>query len=188
MTAHLTHQSIDWTPGMKNMRLKDLPTVIRITDTNEIMFDFVRSETKNCLNSSAIIFNTFDELEYKALEAISAICPRIYIIGPLPLLGRHVPNSQLKFLSSSLWKEDSRCFQWLDKREPKSIVYINYGSTAMMTKQHLKEFAWGLANSKHPFLWIVRPDVVLGDPANLPEDFLKETKDRGFLASWYPQE
>jgi UDP:flavonoid glycosyltransferase YjiC (YdhE family) len=173
---------------MKNMRLKDLPTFIRITDTNEIMFDFVRSETQNCLNSSAIIFNTFDEFEYEVLEAISAICPRIYIIGPLPLLGRHVLDSQLKFLSSSLWKEDSKCLQWLDKREPNSIVYINYGSGAMMTKQHLKEFAWGLANSKHPFLWIVRPDVVFGDPANLPEDFLEETKDRGLLVSWCPQE
>ncbi|XP_070677813.1 linamarin synthase 2-like [Malus domestica] len=30
----------------------------------------------------------------------------------------------------------------------------------MMTNQHLIEFAWGLANSKHPFLWIVKAGVV----------------------------
>jgi UDP:flavonoid glycosyltransferase YjiC (YdhE family) len=114
--------------------------------------------------------------------------PRIYNIGPLPLLGRHVPDSQLKSLSSSLWKEDSKCLQWLDKWEPKSIVYVNYGSVTVMTQQHLKEFAWGLANSKHPFLWIVRPDVVMGDSAILPEEFFEETKDRGLLVSWCPQD
>jgi cyanohydrin UDP-glucosyltransferase len=52
----------------------------------------------------------------------------------------------------------------------------------------LKEFAWGLANSKHPFLWIVRPDVVMVDSAILPEKFYAEIKDRGLLVSWCPQE
>jgi UDP:flavonoid glycosyltransferase YjiC (YdhE family) len=114
--------------------------------------------------------------------------PRIYNIGPLPFLCRHLSDSQFKSLSSSLWKEDSKCLQWLDRWEPKSVVYVNYGSITVMTKQHLKEFAWGLANSKHPFLWIVRPDVVMGDSAILSQDFFEETKDRGLLVSWCPQE
>ena len=58
----------------------------------------------------------------------------------------------------------------------------------MMSDQHLKEFAWGLANSKHSFLWIVRPDIVMGDSAVLAEEFCEEIKDRGLLASWCPQE
>jgi UDP:flavonoid glycosyltransferase YjiC (YdhE family) len=173
---------------MKNIRLKDLPYFIRTTDTNETMFDFLGSETRNCLNSSAIIFHTFDELEFEVIEVISAMFPRIYNIGPLPFLSRHLPGSQFKSLSSSLWKEDSKCLQWLDRWEPKSVVYVNYGSITVMTKQHLKEFAWGLANSKHPFLWIVRPDVVMGDSAILSQDFFEETKDRGLLVSWCPQE
>ena len=55
---------------MKNMQLKELPTFTRTTDTTKIMFDFVRLETLNCFNSSAIIFNTFDKFEYEVLEAI----------------------------------------------------------------------------------------------------------------------
>jgi hypothetical protein len=113
---------------MKNIRIKDIPSFVRTTDTNEIMFDFLGSKAQNRLNSSAIIFNIFNEFEYEVLEEISAMSPRIYNIGPLPLLGRHVPSSQLKSLSSSLWKEDSKCLQWLDKWESKSIVYANYGS------------------------------------------------------------
>ncbi|KAF5458185.1 hypothetical protein F2P56_022239 [Juglans regia] len=180
---------IDWIPGMKNIRLKDLPSFMRVTDTKDIMFDFLGSEAQNCLNSSAIIFNTFDEFEYEVLQEISERFPRnIYNIGPLSLLSRHVPDGQLKSLSTSLWKEDSKCLQWLDKREPNSVVYVNYGSVTVMTEQHLKEFAWGLANSKHSFLWIVRPDVVMGaDSAILPEEFFEEITDRGLIANWCPQ-
>jgi UDP:flavonoid glycosyltransferase YjiC (YdhE family) len=173
---------------MKNIRIKDIPSFVRTTDINEIKFDFLKTEAQNCLNSSAIIFNTFDEFENEVLQEISAMFPRIYNIGPLPLLGRHVPNSQVKSLSSSLWKEDSKCLQWLDKWESKSVVYVNYGSITVMTEQHLKEFAWGLANSKHSFLWVVRPDVVMGDSAILPPEFVEEIKDRGLLVSWCPQE
>ena len=115
--------------------------------------------------------------------------PNIYNIGPLPLLSRDLPEGQIKSLSSSLWKEDSRCIEWLDKREPNSVVYVNYGSLATMTDQHFKEFAWGLAKSKHSFLWIVRRDVVEGvDSVALPEEFFEEIRDRGLLASWCPQQ
>ncbi|KAL5556079.1 hypothetical protein UlMin_038315 [Ulmus minor] len=179
--------TIDWIPGMKDIRLRDLPSFIRTPE--HIMFDFVRTESQNCLKSSAIIFNTFDEFDHEVLEAISAMFPNIYNIGPLPLLSRHLPEGQIKSLSSSLWKEDSRCIEWLDKREPNSVVYVNYGSVTTMTDQHFKEFAWGLAKSKHSFLWIVRPDVVEGvDSEALPEEYFEEIKDRGLLASWCPQQ
>ncbi|KAE8697377.1 7-deoxyloganetin glucosyltransferase [Hibiscus syriacus] len=165
---------IDWIPGMSNMRFKDITSFIRTTDPNDIMFDFMGSESQNCLKSSTIIFNTIDELEHEVLDAIVAKFPRIYTLGPLNLLGRHVPESQLSSLRSSLWKEDTDCIEWLNQREPGSVVYVNYGSITVMSDYHLKEFAWGLANSKHPFLWIVRPDVVMGESAVLPEEFFEE--------------
>ncbi|PON47647.1 UDP-glucuronosyl/UDP-glucosyltransferase [Parasponia andersonii] len=181
---------IDWIPGMKNMRLKDLPSFMRTLSVDDIMFDFLGSEAQNCLKSSAIIFNTFREFEHEVLDSISAKFPNIYTIGPLPLLNRHLPaESQVKSLNSSLWAEDSTCLEWLNKREPNSVVYVNYGSITTMTEENLREFAWGLAKSKHPFLWIIRPDVVTGsDSATaLPEEFFEEIKDRGLLANWCPQ-
>ncbi|KAK7850942.1 7-deoxyloganetin glucosyltransferase [Quercus suber] len=57
-----------------------------------------------------------------------------------------------------------------------------------MTPQQLIEFAWGLANSEKPFLWIIRPDLVGGDSTIVPFEFVTKTKDRGMLASWCPQE
>lgn len=57
-----------------------------------------------------------------------------------------------------------------------------------MSEQHFKEFAWGLANSNCPFLWIIRPDIVLGDSTILSKEFFEEIKDRGFLTSWCAQD
>ncbi|KAH7860965.1 hypothetical protein Vadar_020038 [Vaccinium darrowii] len=180
---------IDWIPGMRDIRLKDLPSHLRTTNPNHIMFDFMGEEAQNCLKSPAIIFNTFDDFEREVLEAIASnFFPRIYTIGPLHLLcSRHVTDPQINSINPSLWKENSESLQWLDRREQASVVYVNYGSVTVMSGDHLREFAWGLANSKHPFLWVVRPDIVSGDSAILPSEFLEETKERGLLVSWCPQ-
>ncbi|PRQ52297.1 putative 7-deoxyloganetin glucosyltransferase [Rosa chinensis] len=46
----------------------------------------------------------------------------------------------------------------------------------------------GTKLSSLPFLWVIRPDLVVGESAILPPEFVTETKDRGLLASWCPQE
>ncbi|PHU20387.1 UDP-glycosyltransferase 85A3 [Capsicum chinense] len=38
------------------------------------------------------------------------------------------------------------------------------------------------------FLWIIRPDIVSGEQAILPSEFMEETKERGMLTGWCPQE
>lgn len=180
---------VDWIPGMiRNLRLKDLPTFLRTTDPNNVLFTYLRDEVQNCFKASAMIFNIFEPLEHEALQALSSMFPHIYPIGPLSMLLKNLPNSPLYSFRSNLWIEDTKCLEWLDKWEPNSVVYVNYGSLTIMSDQHLKEFAWGLANSKHPFLWIVRPDIVMGDSAILSEDFFEEIKGRGLLASWCPQD
>ncbi|KAJ4715063.1 Glycosyltransferase [Melia azedarach] len=179
---------VDWIPGMSNMRLRDFPSLMRVTDANDFLFNYMNTEAQNCLKSSAIIFNTFDEFESEVLEVIASKFPNIYTIGPLCLLCKHLSGNELMSFRSSLWKEDSECLKWLDNKEPNSVVYVNYGSITVMTDQHLKEFAWGLASSKHPFLWIVRPDLLMGDSAIFPEAFFEEIKDRGLIANWCPQD
>ena len=57
-----------------------------------------------------------------------------------------------------------------------------------MTPPQLVEFGWGLANSKHMFLWIFRPDLVVSESMILPPEFKLETKERGLIVSWCPQE
>ncbi|PKI63346.1 hypothetical protein CRG98_016234 [Punica granatum] len=80
------------------------------------------------------------------------------------------------------------CLRWLDSKKAKSVIYANFGSIATVTPEELVEFAWGLANSKQDFLWVIRPDLVADESAVLPPEFGAETKDRGLVASWVPQE
>lgn len=189
---------VDWVPSMKGIRLKDIPSFIRTTQKDDILFNFLMiSVEKSCQSLAPIIFNTFDALEQDVLDDISKMTGPIYTIGPLhfqnnenndPNNNTDDNNDGVNSLGSNLWKEDTHCLEWLDSMKPNTVLYVSFGSITTMTKDNLVEFAWGLANSNHPFLWIVRPDIVTGDSAILPPEFLVETKGRGMLASWCDQE
>lgn len=180
---------IEWIPGMKDIRLKDLPSFIRTTHLSDFMLNFEMEEASKAIKSHAIILNTWDSFEQDVIDAIGFMFPRLYTIGPLHRLIQQTPESDpTNSIQSNLWKEDTQCLKWLDQRQPGSVIYVNYGSITVLTPDQLKEFAWGLANSNHPFLWVVRSDLVRGDSAVLSEEFMKERKDRYLIVSWCPQE
>lgn len=173
---------------MAGIRLKDLPSFIRTTDPNDIMLNFAMNQVEKVHEASALILNTFDALESEILKQLSYMVPSIYTIGPLHLLESQIQdNNGLKNIKSNLWKEEFECMKWLDTKEPNSVIYVNFGSVTVMSPEQLREFAWGLANSKRNFLWIIRPDLVMGESAVLDFEFFDETKNRGLLASWCPQ-
>ena len=152
------------------------------------MLDFLQHECERARRASAIILNTFDAFEHDVLNALSSILPPVFSIGPLNLLLNSITDKDLKSIGSNLWKEEPECIEWLDSKDPNSVVYVNFGSITVMTNEQLIEFAWGLANSKKTFLWVIRPDLVAGDKAVLPPEFVTETRNRGLLSSWCPQE
>uniref|UniRef100_A0A6N2L8V7 anthocyanidin 3-O-glucosyltransferase n=1 Tax=Salix viminalis TaxID=40686 RepID=A0A6N2L8V7_SALVM len=177
---------VDCAPGMKDVRLKDFP-FIQTTDPDDVVFNFVIGVAETSVKARAIALHTFDALEPDVLDGLSTIFPRVYSIGPLQLLLNQIEENGLKSIGYNLWKEDRACLQWLDTKEPKSVVYVNFGSIAVMTADQLVEFAMGLANSNISFLWIIRPDLVTGESAVLPAEFA-ETENRSFITSWCPQE
>ncbi|KAE8771857.1 Cytokinin-O-glucosyltransferase 2 [Hordeum vulgare] len=176
-------------PGLRSMRLRDFPSFIRTTDPDEYMVRYVLRETERTAGASAVILNSFGDLEGEAVEAMEALgLPKVYALGPLPLLADEQPPTPRSAINLSLWKEQDECLQWLDGRQPGSVVYVNFGSITVMTNAQMVEFAWGLAQSGKQFMWIVRRDLVKGDAAVLPEEFLAETAGRGLMASWCPQQ
>ncbi|KAL9260995.1 7-deoxyloganetin glucosyltransferase-like protein [Drosera capensis] len=184
--GYLDETVIDWIPTMEGINLKYLPTIMgRNTDPNDFMLNLVLKMIETNKRASAIIFNTFSSLDHKVFSAARtrhSPSPPPYIpIGPLHLLleqyikdqDDHVIDNTTSTttLGSNLWKEDPTCLEWLDSRGQGSVVYVNFGSITVMTTDQLVEFAWGLANSQHYFLWIIRPDL-----------------GRGLLAPWCDQE
>ncbi|KAK9742635.1 hypothetical protein RND81_03G187300 [Saponaria officinalis] len=194
LTDGTLNKVIDCAPSsMKNIQLKYIPTFVRTTDINDVMFNFLMHFVETTAKSSApVLLNTFDAFEHEALhDASELILAPKYTIGPLHLLLNSFPthNSSASTLGgSNLWKEDSECLRWLDSNRLKSVVYISFGSITTMTNQNLVEFAWGVANSKHNFLWVLRPDLVNGENSVIPPEFMSETEGRGMIISWCDQE
>jgi hypothetical protein len=202
--AQLTNGYLDTpvpeAPGMsQHMRLRDFPSFICTTDRHDVMLNFLLHHSEQAGRAAAVIINTLDELEQPALEGMRALLPpacTIYNIGPLNLLAEQLlpdGGGPLAEIRASLWREDRSCLEWLDGREPRSVVYVNFGSITTMSNKELVEFAWGLAGCGHDFLWIVRNDLLAnekGDAASrsLPPEFLEATKGRCLLASWCEQE
>ncbi|VFQ85544.1 unnamed protein product [Cuscuta campestris] len=189
LTNGYLETELDWIKGMKDIRLRELPTFFRTTDPDDIMLNFVLQETGRARKCSAILFNTFDDLEGEALAALQPGLPPLYAVGPLHLIQEKVvADGGVRSLASNLWKEDGACLDWLGAFAPGSVVYVNFGSIAVMTPAQLSEFAWGLANSGRPFLWVLRPDVVAGESAALPPEIVEETRGRGMISGWCPQD
>ncbi|KAL6144096.1 hypothetical protein ACLB2K_054791 [Fragaria x ananassa] len=193
LTDELLDMVVDWVPGLKDIRLRDLTGSWRTSNPDDILFKVGIEAVEAAHKASAIVVHTFEALEPDVLEALSSntTCklPPVYAIGPLQLLLNQIPEHPLKSVGYSLRKEETECLQWLNgNKAPNSVVYVNFGSLVVMTSKQLIEFAWGLANSKLPFLWVIRPDLVAGECAILPPEFVAETKERCLIASWCPQE
>ncbi|KAG6502698.1 hypothetical protein ZIOFF_034984 [Zingiber officinale] len=152
---------IDWIPGMVTVRLRDLTSFIRTTDRDDASLNFSMDGARASHRATAIIFNTFSELESPLLSACSSMLPApVFDIGPMCLLSQHIPDdsSTSSIGGLNMRREDSRCMEWLDEKESGSVLYVNFGSLTSLTSEQAVEFGWGLANSGCAFLWVIRPD------------------------------
>nr|XP_043635243.1 UDP-glycosyltransferase 85C1-like [Erigeron canadensis] len=184
------NMEINWIPGMEGICYRDLPEFTRYTKPNDPSFNFLMETAQAADNVSHMIIHTFDDLESRLVEEIKSLFPNVYTVGPLQLLLNQITKETKKsnFNGYSLWKEEPECIQWLQSKEPNSVVYVNFGSLTIMSLEELLEFGWGLVNSNHYFLWIIRADMVDGEPVVLPQDLQEMISKKGFLANWCSQE
>ncbi|KZV49996.1 7-deoxyloganetic acid glucosyltransferase-like [Dorcoceras hygrometricum] len=177
-------------PGMEGfLRCRDLPSFCRVDDTNDPTLWSLFNIARQTARAKAVIMNTFGYLEQPILSNISKHMPRIYAIGP----GNAHLRSRLgdtSTPSASLWTEDRNCINWLNAQETKSVIYVSFGSIAMVTREQILEFWHGLVNSKHKFLWVMRPGSITGeDEDQIPDvELEKGTKENGYMVEWAPQE
>lgn len=179
---------VDGVLGLKNMRLRDFSKFVHTTDPNHVLMNFTKDESQDSLKATAILIHTFEELEGATLDAMSVVFPAVYAIGPLDIMCKNISKDSVNIMGSSFWVNNSSCLEWLNKKAPSSIVYVNFGSLTVVTKDQLVEFAWGLINSNCEFLWVIRPDLITKDSSLLPEELLVEVNRRGLIISWCPQQ
>ncbi|KAI3519891.1 hypothetical protein L1887_09111 [Cichorium endivia] len=180
-------------PGMEGFfRHRDLPMFCRSGNLEDPNLKHHLHEGTENPRAYGLILNTFDDLEGPIVSQIHSFCPNLYTIGPLHAhlkfkLAGESSSSSLPS-SNSLWKEDISCIPWLDSQPPKSVLYVSFGSLAVMKKEQYIEIWHGLVNSGCPFLWVIRPNSVLYDSIEIPPELSSDTEERGCIVEWAPQE
>ncbi|KAH6809090.1 hypothetical protein C2S51_026873 [Perilla frutescens var. frutescens] len=130
------------------------------------------------------IYNTCRFIEAPCMEVLEREEKRkSWAIGPiLP------PNI------SSQNHQQHECLEWLDKQNPKSVIYVSFGTTVSLSNEQINEVAHGLEQSKVKFLWVLR-DADKGDifdvevrRSELPEGFEERVGGEGMVVrEWAPQ-
>ncbi|KAG2605427.1 (R)-mandelonitrile beta-glucosyltransferase-like [Panicum virgatum] len=179
---------IDWIAGIPPVQLGDVSSFVRTLDPQCFALRVEEDEANSCARARGLILNTFEDLEPDVLDALRGEFPQVYTIGPLAAAMHAAQGDAGGGLS--LWEEDAACMAWLDAQAPGSVLYVSFGSLAVLSPEQLAELAWGLAASARPFLWAVRPGLVAGDRGAdaLPEGFAAATWGRGLVAEWCAQE
>ncbi|KAD1566676.1 hypothetical protein E3N88_42621 [Mikania micrantha] len=167
--------------GLEPLKVRDLSKFL--TSDPEGASKLMELMVQGMKPAQAVIWNTFKELEELQLVNLHRDFPnRHFLIGPF--------HKYFPALSTSLLTRDENCISWLDKQAPKSVLYVSFGSLAGVEESQFLEIAWGLANSKQPFLWVVRPGSVKGSEwlEPLPDGFLEIIAEgRGYIVKWAPQ-
>ncbi|KAF6166389.1 hypothetical protein GIB67_034940 [Kingdonia uniflora] len=136
-----------------------------------------------------VLVNTFDALELDALSVIK----KFNLIGIGPLLpsafldGKDPTDTSF---GSDLLSYSKDYIEWLETKEKLSVVYVSFGSLAVLEKHQMEEIARGLIQSGRPFLWVVRkPDGrVKGDEdVYQAVNNLKEEMKESLIVPWCSQ-
>ncbi|XP_027336900.1 UDP-glycosyltransferase 76B1-like [Abrus precatorius] len=165
------------------LRVKDLPMIN--TKEPEKYYELLCKLVNETKASMGVIWNSFEELESSALATLSQeFSIPMFPIGPFH---EYFPTTSS---SSSLISQDRSCISWLDKHKPNSVIYVSFGSIVAINEREFLEIAWGLANSKHPFLWVVRRGLISGSEwlEPLPSGFMENLEGRGHIVKWAPQQ
>ncbi|XP_030923674.1 crocetin glucosyltransferase, chloroplastic-like [Quercus lobata] len=118
-----------------------------------------------------ILVNTFDALEPEALKAIEKF--NLVAVGPL------LPSD--KSFGGDVSKD---YIEWLNSKPESSVIYVSFGSLAVLMKQQMEEIARGLLDCGRPFLWVIRAKE------NGEEEKLscrEELEQMGMIVPWCSQ-
>ncbi|TVU11102.1 hypothetical protein EJB05_44666, partial [Eragrostis curvula] len=124
--------------------------------------------------AEVIVCNTFEDIESEAL----ALFPKPALaVGPLVVS---------TCSSGHFWPQDRTCLSWLDAQAPRSVVYVAFGSLAVLEPTRFQELADGLLLTGRPFLWVVRPNFAGGDGE--VDELKRRVGGAGLVVGWAPQQ
>ncbi|CAL1375485.1 unnamed protein product [Linum trigynum] len=171
-------------PGLPPLKSEDLPSLVSKFGTYPAIFGALVGQFSNIDEADWVFCNSVYELENEAADWLSKRLPKFTTIGPT------VPSMYLdKRLKAdvdygfSIFKPSNElCMNWLGNKPNGSVVYVSFGSLASLGSAQMEELFWGLNNSGHYFLWVVRKT----EEAKLPKNYCFNP-EKGLIVSWCSQ-
>ena len=132
-----------------------------------------------------VLVNTFEELEHEALRAVDGI--RMVPIGPLiPSAFLDGKNPDDTSFGGDIFHGKSNDYvEWLNSKPECSVVYVSFGSIAVLQKKQMEEVARALIDSGRPFLWVIRDKANEANGKEEEELGCREELEKvGKIVSW----
>ncbi|CAO2826471.1 unnamed protein product [Amaranthus hypochondriacus] len=171
-------------PGAPELQPRDLPSFVEKYGSYPFWFRVVVEQFSNIDQADWVLCNIFYDMEKEIVDWMSTMW-KIRTIGPTT--PSHYLDKRLKDdkdYNLQLFKPNIELTKkWLDTKPTNSVIYISFGSAAILSELQFKELSQGLINSKRSFLWVVREL----EHSKLPKGFLEETSNQGLVVSWASQ-
>nr|UHH90512.1 UDP-glycosyltransferase [Nicotiana benthamiana] len=179
-------------PELPLFSCNDIPTIVLPNEPHSsVMIPIMREHIQNLENdpNSCVLINTFDALEEKSMRIVDKL--RIFSVGPLvPSAFSDGNDPKDKSFGCELFENREKNYlQWLDSKPEDSVIYVSFGSIAVLKKEQKEEILHGLLESERPFLWVMRKgkeEVEEGNNyKNEYDDILLDEK--GLIIPWCAQ-
>ncbi|EFJ19859.1 hypothetical protein SELMODRAFT_110114 [Selaginella moellendorffii] len=186
-------KKIDFFPGIPSFSPFDLP--LAWYEEHPII-PFFEPPYERLFQADWILSGTFQALEP---DIVSIFHHHYGVKNYLPI-GPFLPDEHMhgsgdggqEDLRAALSSEDLRCLEWLDSRPNSSVLYVAFGSIAVMPSDQFQELLHALdhccAEKNVGVLWSIRPNLVDGEfPREIFDAFLERSGDGACVVSWAPQ-
>ncbi|XP_017977055.1 PREDICTED: anthocyanidin 3-O-glucosyltransferase 2 [Theobroma cacao] len=164
-------ETLDFIPGMSNIRIRDLPEGILFGNLESIFSRMVHRMGQVLPEAAAVFISSFEELDPVVTSDMKSKLKKFLNVGPLTLSTPPAPAVP----------DSYGCLTWLDKQKPATVAYISFGSVATPPPNELVALAEALEASMVPFIWSLRDK----SKVHLPNGFLDRAN--GILVPWAPQ-
>lgn len=176
-------------PGLPSLTVGDLPSLLFPAKANS--HDFILKlfqkhiQQLNRENNPKVLINSFDPLESDALKAIKKF--KVMGIGPLlPSAFLDGKDPSDTSFGGDLFRNSKDYFQWLNTNSGSSVIYVSFGSIAVLSKRQSEEIARGLLDSRRPFLWVIRENAE-GEKEAGKLNCVEELEQQGMIVPWCSQ-
>ncbi|PKA63446.1 UDP-glycosyltransferase 73C1 [Apostasia shenzhenica] len=138
--------------------------------------------------ADGFVLNTFYEMEPWCIDDYrSAVGKEVWPIGPVSLCHKDA-NSKAVRGNGDAAVDHGGVIEWLDAREPRSVLFVSFGSVASTSPQQLMEIGAALEATGWPFVWAVKTAEQSSEVEEWATEFKQRNQGRGMVMKGWVQQ